>query len=60
MQTSSGIIIGDKVWIGDKVIIARGVIIGNGVIIGSNSVVTKDIPSNAIAVGAPAKVVKLL
>ena len=60
LQLSGEVIIGDRVWIGDKVTIARGVTIGNGAIVGSNSVVTKDIPSNAVAVGAPAKVIKLL
>ena len=34
-----------------------GVTIGDGSVIGANSVVTKDIPTNAVAVGAPAKVI---
>ena len=33
-------------------------IIGNGAVIGANSVVTKNIPPYAIAVGSPAKIVK--
>ena len=36
-----------------------GVTIGSGAIIGANSVVTEDVPTNSIAVGAPAKVVKI-
>ena len=52
------IVIGDNVWIGDKVTILGGVHIGNNVIIGANSVVTKDIPSNTMAAGIPAKVLK--
>lgn len=50
--------IGDDVWIGTGVSVLRGVHIGNGAAIGAGSVVTKDIPENAIAVGVPAKVIK--
>ncbi len=52
------IIIGDNVWIGMNSVIMPGVSIGNNVIIGANSTVTKDIPSNSIALGSPCKVVK--
>ncbi len=48
----------DNVWIGESVSILPGVTIGKGTIIGANSVVTKNIPDNCIAVGVPAKVVK--
>lgn len=50
--------IGDHVWIGSQVQILKGVKIGPNSIIGLRSIVTKDIPSNCIAVGVPAKVVK--
>ena len=50
--------IGDDVWIGWGVYIGKGIQIGNGAVIGANSVVTKDIPSYAVAVGIPAKVIK--
>ena len=36
----------------------KGCTIGRGAIIGSNTIVTKDIPPNSLAVGMPAKVVK--
>jgi len=52
------ITIGNNVWLADKVSILKGVTIGDNVIIGANSVVTKDIPSNCIAAGIPAKVIK--
>ena len=55
---SSPIVIGQNCWFGDRVFIMPGVKIGDGVIVGAGSIVTKDIPSNSIAVGAPAKVVK--
>ena len=52
--------IGDNVWIGGSVTILPGVTIGDNVTIGAGSVVTKDIPSNSIAVGNPCKVIKAL
>lgn len=54
------IVIGDNVWIGDKATILAGVHIGDNVIIGANAVVTKDIPSNSVAAGIPAQVIKQL
>ena len=45
-------------WIGQNVVVCPGVTIGIGAVVGANSVVTRDIPDFAIAVGAPAKVVK--
>jgi acetyltransferase-like isoleucine patch superfamily enzyme len=54
----SEVIIEDNVWLGEFVSVLPGVTIGKGAIIGSNSVVTKDIPANTIAVGSPAKVIK--
>ena len=52
--------IGNNVWIGGSVTILPGVTIGDNVTIGAGSVVAKDIPSNSIAVGNPAKVIKRL
>ena len=45
--------IGNNVWIGGNVVVLPGVTIGDNVTIGAGSVVTKDIPSNVIAVGNP-------
>ena len=55
---SADITIEDDCWIGANAIILGGVHIGKGAVIGAGSVVTKDIPSMAIAVGVPAKVIK--
>ena len=54
------IIIGRNVWIADKVSIFGGVTIGDNVIIGAGSIVSHDIPSNSVAVGAPVKIIKQL
>lgn len=54
------VIIGRNVWIGDKVTILGGVTIGDNVIIGTNSVVTKDVPTNCVVAGMPARVVRIL
>ena len=50
--------IGDRVWLTREVIVLKGAIIGSDVVIGTRSVVTKEIPSNTLAVGSPAKVVR--
>lgn len=50
--------IGNHVWIGLGVTILKGVSIGDNVIIAANSLVTHDIPSNSLAAGSPARVVK--
>lgn len=50
--------IGDRAWIGANVTILKGVTIGKDAVVGAGSVVTKDVPAGAIAVGVPAKVIK--
>ena len=54
-----GVVIEDDVWVGSKVTILDGVTIGRGAVIGAGSVVTKSIPPYAIAVGVPAKVIRI-
>ena len=51
-------IIGKRCFIGANAIIMAGVKIGNEVIIGSGAIVTKDVPSNCVAAGNPAKILK--
>lgn len=53
-----GITIGDNVWVGGNTVINPGVHIGNNAVIGSGSVVTKDIPEYAVAVGNPCRVIR--
>jgi len=56
-KTSKGITIGNNVWIGSGCVILDGTHIGDGAIITPNSVVSTDIPKNAIAQGNPAAVI---
>lgn len=50
---------GHDVWLGHGVIVMPGIRIGTGAVVGSGAVVTKDIPPYAVAVGVPAKVIKM-
>lgn len=52
--------IGEDVWIGGGAIILPGVTIGDRSVIGAGSVVTKDVPSDVVAVGNPCRVLKRL
>jgi maltose O-acetyltransferase len=58
--TSKPVNIGRNVWCGTNVTILPGISIGENAIIGAGSVVTRDIPSNSIAVGVPARVIRAL
>jgi len=52
--------IGARVWCGANVTILAGVTIGDDVVIGAGAVVVEDIPSNVIAAGVPARVLRPL
>ena len=60
LTSTKPVTIGDNVWIGGNSIILPGVTIGDNVTIGSGSVVTKNIPSDVLALGNPCQVVKRL
>jgi len=51
------VVIGDNVFIGAESIVLPNITIGNNVILGAGSVVTKDIPSNGVYAGNPAKLI---
>lgn len=50
--------IGKNCWIGAGAVILPGVTIGDNTVIGAGSIVTKDVPSNVVAVGNPCKVLR--
>jgi len=52
------VVVGKDVWIAPNTKIMKGANIGNGCIIGSDTMVNDTIPSNCLAVGHPATVVK--
>lgn len=50
----------DNCWIGAGSVICPGVTIGENSVIGAGSIVTKDIPSNSVAVGNPCRVLRTI
>lgn len=59
MDIKGGVTIGDHAWLGARVTVLDGVTIGKHAIIGAHSLVTEDVPDWAVAVGTPAKVIKV-
>jgi acetyltransferase-like isoleucine patch superfamily enzyme len=51
--------VGHNVWIGYGACILRGAEVGDNAIIGTSTVVTKDVPANAVVGGAPARVLRM-
>jgi acetyltransferase-like isoleucine patch superfamily enzyme len=51
--------VGNNVWIGYGACILRGVRVGDNAIVGANSVVTRDVPANAVVGGIPARVLRM-
>lgn len=60
INSSGKVSIGNNVSFGQHVTVLKGVTIGDNCFIGAGSVVTKDIPSNSIAVGVPCRVISSL
>lgn len=54
------VVIGDDVFIGSNARILKGVTIGDGAVIGNSALITKDVPSNALVAGNPAKLIRML
>jgi maltose O-acetyltransferase len=48
------------VWLGGGVIVLAGVTIGENTVVGAGAVVTRDLPSDVVAVGVPARVTRSL
>lgn len=52
------IVVGNNVYFGYGCIVLPGVTIGDNVVVGAGAIVSRDIPSNSVAVGVPARVIK--
>ena len=59
-ESAQAITIGHNVWLGGGAIVCPGVTVGRNTVVGAGSVVTRDLPPDVLAVGAPAKVIKSL
>lgn len=57
-QYNAPVCIGKNCWIGAGALIMPGVTIGDNTVVGAGSVVTKDLPSNVVAVGNPCRVLR--
>jgi maltose O-acetyltransferase len=57
---SAPIIIGNNVWLAGQTVVLKGITIGDNSIVGFRGVVTRDVLSNVIVAGNPARVVKQL
>jgi acetyltransferase-like isoleucine patch superfamily enzyme len=53
------LVVGANVWIGYNACFLRGVRVGDNAIVGTNSVVTKNVPANAVVGGVPARVIRM-
>ncbi|MGF1480874.1 MAG: acyltransferase [Cyanophyceae cyanobacterium] len=59
VYSKGSVVIGDDVWLGAGATVLDGVRIGKGCIVGAGALVTKDLPEYAVAVGVPAKIIKM-
>jgi acetyltransferase-like isoleucine patch superfamily enzyme len=53
------VVVGNNVWFGIGATVMPGVTIGDGAIVGARSLVTRDVPSRAVVLGVPGRVVRL-
>lgn len=57
-RLTAPVVLEDNVWLGARCIVLKGVTIGSGAVVGAGSIVTRDIPARAVAVGQPARVLR--
>ena len=60
LQYNKPIHIGNNVWFGAGVTVLPGITVGDNAIVGAGSVVTKDVPANAIVAGNPARLIRMI
>ena len=58
IETTSPTLIGDHVWIGAKAIVLSGVTVGDGAVVAAGSIVTRDVPAEALVGGNPARLIR--
>ena len=58
LQYNMPVRVGKNCWLGAGVIVMPGVTIGDNTVIGAGSIVTRDIPSNVVAVGNPCRIMR--
>ena len=57
-KTKSETVVGDRAFLGSGAVFVAPVSIGEGAFVGAGAVVTKDVPSRAVVVGSPARVIR--
>lgn len=59
-EAAKPITIGSNVWLGGGVIVLAGVTIGDNTVVGAGAVVSRDLPSDVVALGVPARITRSL
>jgi maltose O-acetyltransferase len=60
IESALPVAIEDGVWLGGRAVVCPGVTIGANTVVGAGSIVTRDLPANAVAVGNPCRVIRQL
>jgi maltose O-acetyltransferase len=58
LEVAKPIVIEDNVWLGGGAILLPGVTIGRNAVVGAGAVVTRDVPTNTVVAGNPARVIR--
>jgi acetyltransferase-like isoleucine patch superfamily enzyme len=51
--------VGHNCWVGYGACVLRGATVGDNCVIGANTVITRDVPDNAVVAGAPARIIRM-